>query len=110
MSHSIVQNKGGALPLTFPFNLPISGDLTLGFSGSCSASLPGAICGVAVYLDDKHLGDVPQCFNNAHQHLTLPTYFFPINLDFGPHAITLRRITDTTITDQNDAFSLWIVD
>ena len=110
MTYPIAQNQGGVLPLTFPFNLPVSGDLTLGFSGSCSASLPAAICGVGVFLDDKHIGDVPLFFNNARQHLALPTFFFPINLDFGPHTVTLRRITDTTITDQTDAFSLWIVD
>ncbi|TDR36990.1 hypothetical protein DFR29_12626 [Tahibacter aquaticus] len=110
MTYPIAQNQGGVLPLTFPFNLPVSGDLTLGFSGSCSASLPGAICGVGVFLDDKHLGDVPLCFNNVRQHLALPTFFFPINLDFGAHTITLHRITDTTITDQTDAFSLWIID
>jgi hypothetical protein len=110
MSYVIVQNQGGVLPLKFPFNLPITGNLTLGFSGSCFASLPGAICGTAVYLDDKHLGDVPLCFNNANQHLTLPGYFFPITLGPGQHTITLRAITDTTRTDQNDAFSLWIID
>jgi hypothetical protein len=110
VNYPIVQNQGGVLPLTFPFELPLTGNLTLGFSGSCYASLPAAICGVAVYLDDKHLGDVPQFFNNANQHLTLPTFFFPINLGRGPHTITLRRITDTTITDNNDAFSVWIID
>lgn len=110
MNYPIVMNQGGVLPLTFPFELPVTGNLTLGLSGSCYASLPGAICGVAVYLDDKHLGDVPQCFNNANQHLTLPTAFFPILLKGGQHTITLRRITDTTLTDKNDAFSVWVVD
>lgn len=110
MSYTIVNNKGGVLPLTFPFDLPITGDVTLAISGSCWASLPAAICGVAVYLDDKHIGDVPQFFNNASQHLALPANFFPINLGFGPHSIILRAITDTTRTDQNDYFSLWIVD
>ena len=109
MTYYIAQNQGGVLPLTFPFDVPISGDVTLGFSGSCCASLPAAICGVAVYLDDKHIGDVPHFFNNANQHLALPTYFFPINLDFGPHTIMLRAITDTTRSDQNDPFSLWII-
>lgn len=110
MTYYIAQNQGGVLPLKFPFDLPISGDVTLGLSGSCWSFLPAAICGVGVYLDDKHIGDVPQFFNNANQHLALPTFFFPINLDFGPHTITLHAITDTTRTDQNDYFSLWIID
>lgn len=110
MTYYIAQNKGGVLPLTFPFEVPISGDVTLGFSGSCWSFLPAAICGVAVFLDDQHIGDVPQFFNNANQHLTLPTFFFPINLGFGPHTITLRSITDTTRSDLNDPFSLWIID
>lgn len=110
MNYPIVLNQGGVLPLSFPFKLSVTGNLTLGISGSCFASLPGAICGVAVYLDDKHLGDVPQCFNNANQHLTLPTAFFPILLKGGSHTITLRAITDTTRTDQNDPFSVWVID
>lgn len=110
MSYYIAQNQGGVLPLKFPFSVPITGNLTLGISGSCWSFLPAAICGVAVYLDDQHLGDVPQFFNNANQHLALPTFFFPIKLGPGQHTITLRGITDTTRTDQNDYFSLWIVD
>lgn len=111
MTQYITQNHpGGALPLTFPFDLPISGDVTIAFSGSCWSAFAKANCGFAVYLDDKHIGDVPLYFNNANQHQTLSTYFFPVNIDFGQHAIKLLGITDTTRCDQNDTISLWIVD
>lgn len=110
MTYIIAQNQGGALPLSFPFNVPVSGDLTLGFSGGCWSAFAAAICGVAVYLDDKHIGDVPLLFNNANQQLTLPPAFFPINIDFGDHVIKLIELTDTTRTDQNSNFSLWIID
>lgn len=109
MSYYIARNQGGVLPLTFPFEIPMSGDLTLAFSGSCWASQPASMCGVSVYLDDKHLGDVPMFFNYANVHLPLPAAFFPVNLDFGPHTITLKALSGVTRSDQNDPFSLWIV-
>lgn len=109
MTYYIAQNQSGSLPLTFSFELPITGNVTIAFSGTCWSSLPAAICGVAVLLDGKHLGDVPLYFNNAKEHLTLPTFFFPADLGPGPHTILLRRITDTTYSDENDYFSLWIV-
>jgi hypothetical protein len=110
VTYYIAQNQGGSLPQSYPFDLPISGDVTIAFSGSCWSSFAAAICGVGVFLDDKHLGDVPLYFNKPNEHMALPTFFFPVNLDFGPHTITLRRITDTTFSDENDYFSLWIVD
>jgi hypothetical protein len=110
VTYYIARNQTGALPQKFPFDLPISGDVTIAFSGTCWSKLAAAICGVTVYLDDTKLGDVPLFFNSASQHLTLPTQFFAANLDFGPHTITLRPLTDTTVSDQNDFFSLWLVD
>lgn len=109
MSYPIALNQTGALPQKFPFDLPISGDVTIAFSGTCWSKLPGAICGVTVYLDGKKLGDVPLLFNNASVHQTLPAYFFPVNLDFGPHTIQVSALTDNTVCDQNDFFSLWIL-
>ena len=109
MSYYIARNQGGVLPMKYSFEVPITGDLTLAFSGSLWASVPASMCGVSVYLDDKHLGDVMMFFNNANVHLPLPTFFFPINLDFGPHTVTLRAYSEVTRSDQNDPFSLWIV-
>ena len=110
MTYSIAQNQTGDLPLKFPFDLPISGDVTIAFAGTCWSKLPAAICGYYVYLDGVKLGAVPLFFNNAQQHQALPTSFFATNLDFGPHTITLTPLTDTTMSDKNDFFSLWIVD
>ena len=110
MTYYIAQNQSGALPLKFPFDLPISGDVTIAFSGTCWAKLPNGIGGVSVYLDGNKLGDVPFFFNNASEHHTLPTQFFATNLDFGQHAIVLQALTDITVSDQNDFFSLWILD
>ena len=55
MSYYIAQNQGGVLPLTYPFEVPLTGNLTLGFSGSCWASLPGAICGVEPPREPRRL-------------------------------------------------------
>ncbi len=110
MTYYIAQNQNGPLPQKYPFDLPISGDVTIAFSGSCYCRFTNGIAGVRVNLDDVHIGDVPLYFNNANQHLTLPTAFFAVNLEFGPHTITLSPLTDHTLADKNDYFSLWIVD
>jgi hypothetical protein len=110
VTYTIAQNQTGPLPLKIPFDVPISGDVTIAFSGTCWSKSAGAFCGVSVYLDGIKLGDVPLCFNAASQHLTLPTQFFATTLDFGPHTITLQAQTDATQSDKNDFYSLWIVD
>ncbi|WP_386071300.1 hypothetical protein ACFJIW_11885 [Tahibacter sp. UC22_41] len=110
MTFSIAQNQRGPLPLKLPFDPPISGDVTIAVAGTCWSKFNGSICGVTVYLDDNKLGDVPLCFNNTSMHMTLPTHFFSANLDFGQHTITLRPLTDETNSDQNDFYSVWIVD
>ncbi|MDC8011816.1 hypothetical protein [Tahibacter soli] len=69
---------------------------------------PG-FAGVNVYLDGNLLGDVPLFFNNVSQHLALPASF-PVDLGPGPHTITLEALTNNTIADTNDIFSLWIID
>lgn len=110
MTFSIAQNQRGPLPLKLPFDTPISGDVTIAVSGTCWSKFAGANCGITVYLDGNKLGDVPLFFNNTSMHMTLPTYFFSANLDFGQHVITLGALTDETNSDQNDFYSVWIVD
>ncbi|HSX61621.1 MAG TPA: hypothetical protein VLF18_15580 [Tahibacter sp.] len=110
MTYPIAQNQTGPLPLKIPFDVPISGDVTIAFSGTCWSKFAGAICGVSVYLDGNKLGDVPLFFNAVTQHMTLPTQFFATTLDFGQHTIMLTALTDGTQSDKNDFYSLWIVD
>ncbi|MBN8742378.1 MAG: hypothetical protein BGP24_01890 [Lysobacterales bacterium 69-70] len=110
MTFPIAQNQPGPLPLKLPFNTPISGDVTIAFSGTCWSKFAGSICGVSVYLDGNKLGDVPLCFNNTSMHLALPTHVFSANMDFGQHTIMLAPLTDETNSDKNDFYSVWIVD
>lgn len=74
MSYYIAQNQTGPLPQKYPFDLPITGDVTIAFSGTCWSNSPG-FAGVNVYLDGNLLGDVPLFFNNVSQHLELPASF-----------------------------------
>jgi hypothetical protein len=110
VTYFIAQNQPGPLPLKIAFEVPISGDVTVAFSGTCWSKFASAFCGVSVYLDDTKLGDVPLYFNAATQHLTLPTHFFPTTLGYGQHTILLKALTDETNTDKNDFYSVWIVD
>jgi len=110
MSYNIAQNQSGPLPQKIPFTVPIDGDVTLAFSGTCWSTAANSLGGLVVYLDGTALGKVTLFFNSAGQHLALPTLFFPITLTDGPHTITLVPLTPNTTSDENDFFSLWIID
>lgn len=110
MTFIITQNQTGPLPLKIPFTAPISGDVTIAFSGTCWSSTAGNPGGVEVFLDGKSLGKALLCFNNSSLHLTLPTQFFAVNLSEGPHTLTLQAISSTVMSDKNDFFSAWIID
>lgn len=110
MTFVIAQNQTGPLPLKLPFTTPITGDVTIAFSGSCWSSTAANPAGVEVFLDDVSLGKALLFFNNASQHQALPTQFFATNLSEGPHTLSVRPISSTVITDRNDFFSAWIID
>ena len=110
MSYVIAQNQQGPLPRTFPFQVPVTGDVTLAVAGTCWSNAAGALAGIIIYLDGNAVGKVPLFFNAASQHMTLQTFFVPIDLGDGPHTITIEPMTSNTVTDQNDYFSLWIID
>lgn len=110
MTFIITQNQTGPLPLKIPFTAPISGDVTIAFSGTCWSSTVNNPGGVEVFLDGKSLGKALLFFNNASLHQALPAQFFAVNLGEGPHTITLQPLSSTILSDKNDFFSLWIVD
>ncbi|MBN8740046.1 MAG: hypothetical protein BGP24_21075 [Lysobacterales bacterium 69-70] len=110
MSYTIVLNQSGALPQVYPFSVPIDGDVTIAFSGTCWSTAANSLGGVVVFLDDAQIGEAPLFFNAASQHMALPTQFFAVTLTPGPHTITLKPLTANTISDKNDFFSLWVVD
>lgn len=110
MTFTIAQNQTGPLPLKIPFTAPISGDVTIAFSGSCWSSTVNNPGGVEVFLDGKSLGKALMFFNNASLHLALPAQIFAVNLSEGPHTITLQALSSTVLSDQHDFFSLWIID
>lgn len=110
MTFVITQNQPGPLPLKVTFTAPISGDVTIAFSGSCWSSTANNPGGVEVFLDDTSLGKSLLFFNSPSLHQALPTQFFAVNLSEGPHTITVKPIWSTILSDRNDFFSLWILD
>lgn len=110
MTFIIAQNQTGPLPLKMPFTAPISGDVTIAFSGTCWSSTAQNPGGVEVFLDGKSLGKALLFFNTPNLHLALPAQFFAVNLAEGPHALTVQAISSTVLSDRNDFFSAWIVD
>ena len=110
MTFVIAQNQTGPLPLKIPFNVPIDGDVTIAFSGTCWSSAAQAPGGVQVYLDGAHIGEALLFFNASGVHLTLPTQLFAVTLTDGPHTIALQPLSANTVSDKNDFYSLWIVD
>ncbi|MCQ4167679.1 hypothetical protein [Tahibacter harae] len=110
MTIVIAQNQPGPLPLKIPFTAPITGDVTIAFSGSCWSSTASNPGGVEVFLDGKSLGKALLFFNAPNMHQALPTQIFAVNLGEGQHTITLQALSSTVLSDRNDFFSLWIVD
>ena len=110
MSFTIAQNQRGPLPLKMPFTAPISGNVTIAFSGTCWSSTVNNPGGVEVFLDDTSLGTAPMFFNNANTHLALPTQFFLVRLTRRQHTLSVRPVWSTILTDSNDFFSAWIID
>lgn len=110
MTVVIAQNQPGPLPLKIPFTAPITGDVTIAFSGSCWSSTAANPGGVEVLLDGKSLGKALLFFNNPSMHQALPTQIFAANLGEGPHTITVQALSSTVLSDRNDFFSLWIID
>lgn len=110
MTYVITQNQPGPLPLKVTFTPPISGDVTIAFSGSCWSSTAQNPGGVEIVLDGKSLGKSLLFFNNNSLHLALPAQFFAANLSEGPHTIIVQAISSTVLSDRNDFFSLWIID
>lgn len=110
MTFVITQNQPGPLPLKVTFTAPISGDVTIAFSGSCWSSTAQNPGGVEVFLDGVSLGKSLLYFNNSGLHLALPAQFFAVNLSEGPHTITVQPIWSTILSDKNDFFSLWVLD
>lgn len=110
MTFIIAQNQTGPLPLKIPFNAPISGDVTIAFSGSCFSSTANNPGGVEIFLDGKSLGQSLMFFNTVNLHLALPTQIFAVNLSEGPHTLTIQPLTSTVLSDRHDYFSAWIID
>lgn len=110
MTFVITQNQPGPLPLKVTFTAPITGDVTIAFSGSCWSSTVNNPGGVEVFLDGQSLGRSLLFFNSSGVHQSLPTQFFATTLGEGPHAITVQAIGSTVLSDRNDFFSLWIID
>lgn len=110
MTFIIAHNQRGPLPLKIPFTAPISGNVTIAFSGTCWSSVAKNPGGVEVFLDDKSLGTVPLFFNDPNMHLALPTQLFIVRLTGRQHTLGVRAMLSTIITDSNDYFSAWIID
>ena len=55
MTFAIIQNQPGPLPLKVTFTSPITGDVTIAFSGSCWSSTAQNPGGVEVLLDVAHV-------------------------------------------------------
>ncbi|MEO8672600.1 MAG: hypothetical protein ABI411_14875 [Tahibacter sp.] len=107
----IASNVPGPLPLTLPFNSPLDGPVTFAFSSTAwSNTTPGTTIGVDILLDSVLIGTTVMSSNNPGEHRTLPTQIVGTKITDGPHKITVQAHNANTITDQNDYFSVWIID
>jgi len=102
----IVIDQSGPLPITKEFdaqsNLPCS--IVVSATARNLDPTPNMI-GVVVYLDQKVIGEI-LFWGSNEMHLTLPTKFFPAQLEIGKHTIMLAPLGARTGTDSNDFFQV----
>ncbi len=110
MSYVLTSNQTGGLPITVPFQVPLSGDVTIAFSGTAWTQTSNTVIGIDVLLDGVLLGRSLIYSNNASEHRALPTMFFATTLSEGPHKLTFVPTNGNTVSDVNDFYSAWIID
>ncbi len=105
----VIINQAGPLPITVNVDWPSSGSVMVAVSGSAFTNNPNTTLAVKVTVHSTTLGTVQHYANPAGTHLAFPTAFFAVNGEIGPTTFTLTAANATTITDQNDHFTVALI-
>jgi hypothetical protein len=105
MPVQIILQQQGALPLTVNFNALSDAPVTLEVNGSVWTQTANQMIGFQVAVDGQALGKAQVFSNTASTHRPVVPMYFPQQLSFGPHSLTLSALPGT-VSDQNDFYAV----
>ena len=105
----VIINQAGPLPIKVTVDWPSSGAVMVAVSGSAWTQSPNTTLAVQVSVHATTLGTMQQVANPAGTHLAFPTAFFSVNGEIGSTTFTLTAANATTVTDQNDHFTVALI-
>src|SRR6185437_1519175 len=104
MPVQVIVQKQGALPLTVNFNALSDAPVYLEVNGSVWTQTANQMIGFQVAVDGQALGKAQVFSNTTSNHRPVVPAYFPLQLKFGPHSLTLSALPGTT-SDINDFYT-----
>lgn len=105
----VIINKPGPLPIRMTFPWPSSSTVIVAVSGSAWTQKKDTMLAVEVTSKSTTVGTLQQFANPTATHLAFPTGFFAVQGEFGEFTLTLSAANSTTLTDQNDHFTVALI-
>lgn len=105
----VILNQAGPLPIKVNVKWPTSSPVVVAVSGSAWTQKANTTLAVELNIHATNQGMLQQFANAASTHFAFPTTFFAVNGAIGDATLTLSAANDTTVTDQNDHFSVAII-
>jgi hypothetical protein len=106
MAVQIIVSQVGPLPIDVTFTAVSDAPMVMEVSGSVWSQGPGHQVGVGVALDGNAIGQAQIFANPAATHLAVVPAYIPVQLAQGQHTLHLSRLTDNTMSDQNDYYNV----
>ncbi|HEU0051530.1 MAG TPA: hypothetical protein VFQ39_00090 [Longimicrobium sp.] len=105
----VLVHQAGPLPIKATVPWPTSNPVLLAVSGSAWTQKPNTMLAVTVTIHAQTVATLQLFANQAGTHMAFPTAFSSFTGDFGEQTITITAANDSTITDQNDVFTIGLI-
>jgi len=105
----VIINQAGPLPISMRVKWPTSAPVLVAVSGSAWTQKANTTLAVELSIHATNQGTLQQFANVATTHLAFPTMFLVVNGEIGDATVTLTAANDSTVTDQNDHFSVALI-
>lgn len=106
MNPVIINQQAGPLPIQVTIPWPSTSTVVVAASGSAWTQRAGTTLAVNVTIGDVVIATMKLFANQVGTHMALPTTFTAIPGKYGNVTVTLTAANNTTITDQNDYFTV----
>src|SRR5262245_14161367 len=104
MPVQVILMKQGALPMTVNFSALSDAPVYLEVNGSVWTQTANTMIGFQVAVDNAAIGKAQVFSNTPSTHRPVVPAYFPLQLKFGQHSLTLSNLPGTT-SDINDFFT-----